>query len=251
MEPTPTYEELKERVAELEKEAADCKSAEESLRRSNEIVNSILSASPIGIGLVENRIIKRINGSLMRMFRFESEADYLGKSARIMYPSEQDFQRVGDFIYNYLKAGQEAWLDASFQRKDGTTFWGHLKVNTLYPPDPMQRATFTISDISWRRRAEAELLQKEKLQAVVEMAGAVCHEMNQPMQLTLVELAEFLVMDTYNKSEIEKKVARIKQPLNALRDMSRKLMHITKYETRDYVEGEKIVDIDKSSGTRD
>jgi hypothetical protein len=69
--------------------------------------------------------------------------------------------------------------------------------------------------------------------------------------LTLVELAEFLVMDTYNKSEIEKKVARIKQPLNALRDMSRKLMHITKYETRDYVEGEKIVDIDKSSGTRD
>ncbi|MBW2582448.1 MAG: PAS domain-containing protein [Deltaproteobacteria bacterium] len=136
MELKPTYEELKERVAELGKEAADCKSAEESLRRSNEIVNSILSASPIGIGLVENRIIKRINGSLMRMFRFESEADYLGKSARIIYPSEQDFQRVGDFIYNYLKAGQEAWLDASFQRKDGTTFWGHLKVNTLYPPDP-------------------------------------------------------------------------------------------------------------------
>jgi len=61
MELKPTYEELKERVAELGKEAADCKSAEESLRRSNEIVNSILSASPIGIGLVENRIIKRIN----------------------------------------------------------------------------------------------------------------------------------------------------------------------------------------------
>ena len=251
MEPTPTYQELEKRVAGLEKEAADCRSAEASLRWSNEIVNSILSASPIGIGLVENRIVKRINGAMMRMFRFESEADYIGKSARIMYPSEEDFQRVGDFIYNYLKAGKEAWLDAMFQRNDGTTFWGHLKVNTLHPPDPMQRATFTISDISWHKRAEAKLLQNEKLQAVVEMAGAVCHEMNQPMQLTLVELAEFLVMDTYNKSEIEKKVARIKQPLNALRDMSRKLMHITKYETRDYVEGEKIVDIDKSSGTRD
>ena len=70
MEMKPTYEELKKRVAELDKEATDCKSAEESLRRSNEIVNSILSASPIGIGLVENRIIKRINGSMMRMFRF-------------------------------------------------------------------------------------------------------------------------------------------------------------------------------------
>jgi len=250
MEPTPTYEDLKKRIAELEKEAADCKSTKDSLRRSNEIVTSVLSASPIGIGLVENRIIKRINGAMMRMFRFESEADYLGKSARIVYPSEEDFQRVGDFIYNYLKAGQEAWLDASFQRKDGTTFWGHLKVNTLYPPDPMQRATFTISDISWRRRAEAELLQKEKLQAVVEMAGAVCHEMNQPMQLALVGLAECMVMDVFTKEAVEEKIAKIRQPLNALRDMSRKLMHITRYETRDYVEGEKIIDIDKSSGTR-
>ena len=249
IEMKPTYQELEKRVAELEKEAADCRSAEASLRWSNEIVNSILSASPIGIGLVENRIVKRINGAMMRMFRFESEADYIGKSARIMYPSEEDFQRVGDFIYNYLKAGKEAWLDAMFQRNDGTTFWGHLKVNTLHPPDPMQRATFTISDISWRKRAEAKLLQNEKLQAVVEMAGAVCHEMNQPMQLTLVELAELLVMDTYNKSEIEKKVSRIRQPLNALRDMSRKLMHITRYETRDYVEGERIVDIDRSSGS--
>lgn len=251
MEPTPTYKELEKRVAVLEKEAADCKSTEASLRRSNDLVNSILSASPIGIGLVENRIIKRINGSMMRMFRFESQADYLGKSARIIYPSDEDFQRVGDFIYNYLKAGKEAWLDTIFHRQDGTTFWGHIKVNTLYPPDPMQRATFTISDISWRKRAEAKLLQNEKLEAVVEMAGAVCHEMNQPMQLTLVELAEFLVMDTYNNSEIEKKVARIRQPLNRLRDMSRKLMHITRYETRDYMEGERIVDIDRSSGTRD
>jgi len=251
MEPNPTCEELKKRIAELETEAADCKSAEASLRRSNDVVNSILSASPIGIGLVENRIIKRINEAMMRMFRFESEADYLGMSARIIYPSEEDFQRVGDFIYNYLKAGKEAWLDALFQRRDGTIFWGHLKVNTLYPPDPMQRATFTISDISWRKSAEAKLLQNEKLHAVVEMAGAVCHEMNQPMQLALVELAEFLVMDTYSKPAIEEKVARIRRPLNALRDMSRKLMHITRYETRDYVEGERIVDIDRSSGTRD
>ena len=37
--------------------------------------------------------------------------------------------------------------------------------------------------------------------------------------------------------------------LNALREMSRKLMHITRYETRDYVKGEKIIDLDKSSGT--
>ena len=249
MKPNPTYEELRNRVSELESEAADCRSAEESLKKSNEIVTSILSASPIGIGLVENRIIKRVNEAMMKMFRFESETDYLGKSARIIYPSDEDFQEVGSFIYSRFKAGREAGLDTTFIRRDGSTFYGHLKVNTMHPPDPMQRATFTISDISWRKQAESEMLQKEKLQAVVEMAGAVCHAMNQPMQVVLVELAECMRMEEFEKGRLRRKAENIRAQLNALRQMSRKLMHITRYETRDYVAGEKIIDIDKSTGT--
>jgi len=244
----PTYDELRKRVLELEIEAANCKNAEASLQKSNETVNSILSACPIGIGLVENRIIKRINETMKKMFQFDTEADYLGQSARIVYASDEDFQKIGNFIFNQFKIGKEAVLDTTFKRKDGTTFSGHLKVNTLYPPDPMQRATFTISDISWRKQAELELLQKEKLQAVVEMAGAVCHEMNQPMQVALVQLAEFLAMDEFESEPVKQKAENIRKQLNALREMSRKLMHITRYETRDYVKGEKIIDIDKSSG---
>jgi hypothetical protein len=53
------------------------------------------------------------------------------------------------------------------------------------------------------------------------------------------------------KEIVEDKIAKIRQPLNRLRDMSRKLMHITRYETRDYVEGEKIIDIDRSAGFPD
>jgi len=249
MKSKPTYDELKKRVAELEAEAANCRFAEESLQKSNEIVSSILSACPIGIGLVENRIIKRVNEAMKKMFRFDAETDYLGKSARIVYPSDEDFQDIGNFIYNQFKVGKEAVLDTTFKRKDGTTFFGHLKVNTLYPPDPMQRATFTISDISWRKQAERELLQKEKLQAVVEMAGAVCHEMNQPMQVALVQLAECMAMDELESAPFKRKAENIRQQLNALRELSRKLMHITRYETRDYVKGAKIIDIDKASDT--
>jgi PAS domain S-box-containing protein len=249
MKTKPTYEELQNRIIELERETENLRSAEESLKKSNEVVNSILAASPIAIGLVENRIIKRINEAMKKMFRFESESDYLGKSARIVYPSDEDFQKVGGFIYSQFKARKEAVLDTTFIRQDGSTFLGHLKVNTMYPPDPMERATFTISDISWRKQAETEMLQREKLQAVVEMAGAVCHEMNQPMQVALVELADCMVMEEFEKNLLRRKAENIRQQLNALRQLSRKLMHITRYETRDYVAGEKIIDIDKSSGT--
>ena len=106
-------------------------------------------------------------------------------------------------------------------------------------------------EVSAEDATEEELLQKEKLQAVVEMAGAVCHKMNQPMQAMLVELAECVAMGEFKKDRVTQRVERIQQHLNALREMSHKLMHITRYETRDYLEGEKIIDIDKASGIED
>ena len=47
MKSKPTYEELKNRVSELKSEAASWRFAEESLKKGNEVVNSILSAKCI------------------------------------------------------------------------------------------------------------------------------------------------------------------------------------------------------------
>jgi len=55
-------------------------------------------------------------------------------------------------------------------------------------------------------------------------------------------------MEDFGREPVKQKAENIRQQLNALRELSRKLMHITRYETRDYVKGEKIIDIDKSSG---
>ena len=44
-------------------------------------------------------------------------------------------------------------------------------------------------------------------------------------------------------------MAHIKvQVVDRMADITRKLMRITRYETRDYIEGRKIVDIDKAAG---
>jgi predicted transcriptional regulator len=75
--------------------------------------------------------------------------------------------------------------------------------------------------------------------------------MNQPMQAVLLELAECAVMGEFEKDTVKLKVQNIQQHLNSVRELSRKLMHITRYETRDYLEGEKIIDIDKASDMYD
>ncbi len=92
---------------------------------------------------------------------------------------------------------------------------------------------------------QASLIEKEKLQGILEMAGAVCHELNQPLQV-VSGISELLTMDIQENNPLYKKMALIKEQTERMGEITLKLAKITSYETKDYLEG-KIVDIDKSS----
>ncbi len=92
---------------------------------------------------------------------------------------------------------------------------------------------------------QASLIEKEKLQGILEMAGAVCHELNQPLQV-VSGISELLTMDIQENNPLYKKMALIKEQTERMGQITLKLAKITSYETKDYLEG-KIVDIDKSS----
>ena len=133
------------------------KKTAEELIKSKELMSSILSASPVGIGLVENRILNWANEAMLEMFGFESEYDYMGKSAEILYASKEEYERVGKIIYSNFKEREVASTDAKFKRKDGSVFYGHIKISPLDPKNPMKRAIAAISDISWRKEAEDKI----------------------------------------------------------------------------------------------
>jgi len=94
---------------------------------------------------------------------------------------------------------------------------------------------------------QSELLKQEKLRGVFEMAGATCHEFNQPMQV-VSGYSELLLKQIPEDSPLYAKVARIKEAAEAMALITRKLQQITRYETREYFDGVKIIDIDKASG---
>ncbi|MBU0986516.1 MAG: response regulator transcription factor [Proteobacteria bacterium] len=97
-----------------------------------------------------------------------------------------------------------------------------------------------------RRMIELQtaLAEKEKLQGVLEMAGAVCHEMNQPMQV-VSGVSELLLMDQLDDDVIYGKIKTIKAHIDKMALTTRKLMRITSYRTKDHLKG-KIIDIDKA-----
>ncbi len=121
-----TRDKFRDLCEESKKEIAERKKAEDALSRSESMLRNILATSPIGIGLTEDRIIKWANEAWIRMFGFESEQEFAGKKADILYSSNEEYERLGNLLYKNLETETITAADATFRRKDGSLFCGHI-----------------------------------------------------------------------------------------------------------------------------
>ena len=144
---------------------------EKAFQSSELMMKSILSASPVGIGLTRGRKIEWVNDAWLRMFGFESDRECVGQSARIVYPSREEYERVGALLYPKLATGEVTEAEADFRRQDGSIFRGLIRMKALDHSDPGDGVIGAISDISERKRAEEALREsEEKYRVVVENA---------------------------------------------------------------------------------
>ena len=95
-------------------------------------------------------------------------------------------------------------------------------------------------------RSEEERLEKERLQVSLEMAGAVCHELNQPIQ-GISSYAESLLNSLPPDSPAHGQAKGVLDLAGRMGVITRKLMQITRYETKDYLKGVRIIDIDRAA----
>ncbi len=79
------------------------------------------------------------------------------------------------------------------------------------------------------------------------MAGAVCHELNQPL-MAISGYSELIAMKLKKDDPLRTDVRKLSKQVERLGKITQKLMSITKYETKEYLD-RKIIDIEKSSLT--
>lgn len=96
-------------------------------------------------------------------------------------------------------------------------------------------------------KLQHELRQRDKLQGVLEMSGAVCHELNQPLQI-VSGFAELLLMEMDEKDPKYHTLRKIKSGIDRIGQLTRKIMNISKYKTKEYLGSKSmIVDISESA----
>ncbi len=98
-----------------------------------------------------------------------------------------------------------------------------------------------------RRMVELQdaLIEREKLQVIFEMTGAICHELTQPMQ-AISGNSELILMNIQKSDPLYRNIKAIKDQIDRMGNITRKLKQVTRYKTKDYING-KIIDIDYAS----
>jgi len=105
-----------------------------------------------------------------------------------------------------------------------------------------------VRSISKRKQTEEQIRKSERLTGVLEMAGTVCHELNQPLQ-AILGYSQLLMFDIDINDPLYSKAEMIVEQVNRMKNINSKLMKVTEYETKYYLQ-EKIIDIDKASRGR-
>lgn len=226
--------------------AVERKASDDAYKKQRKILEKILQTSPVGIALLENRVFKWVNPEMLTLFGYDKKEDFEESSAEMIYESHQSFLQIGEKIYSTISNSGRTEIEATLKRKDGTTFPASIHISGADPDNPMAWSIATFTDISTRKLADEEKIKNEKLQGVLEMAGAVCHELNQPLQ-ALIGYSELIMMDNDRTSQISKDMAAIKSNVERIARITQRLSTITSYKTVDYPGNRKIVDIWGSS----
>jgi PAS domain S-box-containing protein len=209
-----------------------------------ESYRQLFELSPSGI-ILENRrgIIIDANPSFCRAMGYRRE-ELTGRHVHVLaHPEVRD--QVDTHIAQLL-AGRVLKHNVKSLRKDGSLCYMELSETKITLPDGEEGILCIAEDFTDRLRSQEEQLQKEKFRGTLEMAGAVCHELNQP--LTTIFITTDLLLDFPKQPNIKEMMSIIKNEAIRIGKLTDKLMRITKYETRDYINGQKIVDIDKAAG---
>jgi PAS domain S-box-containing protein len=191
--------EVIEKAKLLKDEISQRERAYEVLSESEAHMKGILNAAPAGIGLVKNRVFGWVSKRMSDMLGYSAD-ELTGQSARIVYESDAEFERVGRVKYLEIRERGVGSVETRLKRKDGSVLDVLLCSSAVDPGDLSKGAIFTVLDISERKQVEEALQEsEEKYRKLVESSidGITI------VQGTEIKFANKAMLDMYGASGAE------------------------------------------------
>jgi PAS domain S-box-containing protein len=236
--------ELKISNKELHNEIQHRKQAQEALRMNEQRLEAILRSSPVGIGLMLKGQLNWANETMYIMIGYERN-ELLGQDTAILFKDPKEYNRCFKVNTKNISKSSSKSVETQWIRKDGTIFDCMIRMYPLDIQDPSKGQIFAVADISDTKASEQALREKDRLQGVLELSGAVCHEMSQPL-MSVMGYFDLIQMEIRNDDPNFRRIKKIQIQLDRMSNITKKLMEISRYETKKYLNGQ-ILDLSKSS----
>jgi len=136
----------------MRQRALSQKTREELLVR----MQAVMGNAPVGITFSRDRRLDLVSEHFARLFGYDVGA-LVGKSARVLYASDEVYQAVGARIDAAFAAGQGFNEEVEFMRSDGSCFWGHFQATMVRIGDPSAGLISITSDITEARQHRQRL----------------------------------------------------------------------------------------------
>jgi PAS domain S-box-containing protein len=189
----------------------DRKRAEQMLQESEATLRSIFRVAPIGIGLVSDRVILRVNQRVCEMVGYSRE-ELLGQDVQMLYADLLEYERVDKDKYAQITRWGTGTVETRWRCKQGGVIDVLLSSTPLDRDDLTAGITFSALDITERKqtmdalrqqRREAEALRQTSL-----VLGAFL-DRDQVLDHLLDQIETVIPYDSANVMLIEGGIARI------------------------------------------
>jgi PAS domain S-box-containing protein len=161
--------------------------------------------APVGLVLSRHRTMGDCNQAVCEMFGGTPD-QLIGQSFQLLYPSADEFERIGERITPILNArghySDERVMKRVGGRFAGQTFWCHVTGCALDRNDPHAAGIWSFEDLSSRRAVKAELTGREREVAALVMKGLTAKEMGKALGISprTVEIYRARLMRKYQAS---------------------------------------------------
>jgi PAS domain S-box-containing protein len=207
------------------------KRAEETLRESEARFRSIYEQAAVGIGQVAlNGRLLMVNASLCRMLGYEQN-ELLGKRIEEVTHAEDYAREVG--LLNAMQRDRQRSyeIEKRYHHRDGSTVWVHATSSMVNGPDgePLYRIS-VIQNITERKRAEEQLKQAQRMEAIGRLAGGVAHDFNTLLNVML-GYSELLLDELPPEDARRERVLQIKNSGDAGALLTKQLLALSRKQS--------------------
>jgi PAS domain S-box-containing protein len=168
-------------LEEAHEKADEISIAHEQLKRSQDLLLTILSSTRQAICLIKDRKIIWCNKGITDVLGWEQE-DLLGQSTKILFPSRDEFERIGALIYEEAYRDDPPPLEYEYVHRDGRKVPCLVTWRVVDRGDITKGYVFSIADFSENAKArEALRTAYEELEVRVEERTAQLADANREL----------------------------------------------------------------------